>query len=126
MATFSPAWAAARLMKKLLTPSQLGWSMARMSRLNWSRKSRLLIQMVWWQAPYCVATCSARGTSSLIEPRNSSKPRVTVRSEAAAYEASAVSVVLSRPEERNTPTGTSAMRWWRTESERAVRRHSAG
>src|SRR6516162_1056403 len=107
-------------MKKLLTPSHVGWSMARMRRLNWSRKSRLLIQMVWCRAPYWAATCSASGTSSFIEPRYSSKPRVTVRNEAEACEASAVSVVLSRPEERKTPTGTSATRWWRTESERAV------
>src|SRR6185295_7536050 len=114
------------LMKKLLTPSQVGWSIAFMSRLKLLRKSFLVIQMVWWRAPYWAATCSASGASSLGVPRNSSNPKVTVRKEAQLWEARAVMVVLSRPEERKTPTGTSATRWRATESESAARSKEPG
>src|SRR5438093_1004456 len=109
-ATFKPDSLAARLTQYELTPSTVGWSI---DQNMWSRelsKSVRVTHTVWCVVPYVRATASAIGVSSFGVPLYSSKPNVTVFRLPPSSAASAASVVESNPEERNTPTGTSAIK----------------
>jgi hypothetical protein len=77
----------------------------------------------WWSVPYRSATSRAAPRSSKCR---SSKPTVKVRTGSVLRSAaSATSVEESRPPERSTPTGTSAIRCAETESRRRSRSSSA-
>ena len=70
------------------------------------------------------AASSASGASSISVPAYSSNASVTVRSLELCSAASAATTFESIPADRNTPTGTSATRWWRTESSSRPRNSS--
>src|ERR1043165_5940438 len=105
----------------------VGWSMASKKRDRSASISSRVTRRVVCGAPISRAKRSASGASSSSVPRWTSNCSVTQRGAACiASRARATSVDESMPAERNAPTGTSATRWYCSDSTTSSRSSTLG